>query len=621
MLALALLAFIGAAAFVIIGPDAGSASLPAPVAATKATAEDAPLTVTLAATYIDGESGCTDLALHVANATSGTLGDVSLLPCAEGSQLSSGVDAAATEIPVITSASFPETGSARIGGEIITYAGMTANSLTGVTRGTGGTAAVPHAAGVTVSPIGAATGLVQQNLSDVDATLLVTGISLSFPATGLIAVDDEIMAYGSFSEVDTNSDTTADATQFTVARGALASTPEAHLSGARLFQVLTNQTTVSEAINASQSTIPVASIAGLASPDGFAQIDSEVIFYTGLGADAGACGAATPPCLTGVSRAARTSSAAAHSADAPVFQMAAADSDTATVDFAPSPEFFSLSLTLGADIGTDDTILQVTDPGFVLNGAIASEGSVAIGDEVIAYTGVGDTSEACAPAAAPCLTGLSRGAGGTVAAAHLATAAIYEAFFTFTAGNGSTSAPVVVGVNVTPVNDPPVATDQELQVTPDTPQDITVEAADIDGDSGTHAAGDCQVGFTVQTPPSHGTLGALVNNSCVSAAPNTDGTPNSDSVSVLYSPETGYTGDDSFEAMVCDDGGCDTATMTLHVQEPTPSPTPSPSPTPVIQRADLNCDFAVDAGDALAILEMLAGIPQPTPAGCPPVTE
>ena len=48
-------------------------------------------------------------------------------------------------------------------------------------------------------------------------------------------------------------------------------------------------------------------------------------------------------------------------------------------------------------------------------------------------------------------------------------------------GNGGTDS-ASAALTVTPVNDPPVATDSEAQVAEDTPEDVPLHATDIDGD-------------------------------------------------------------------------------------------------------------------------------------------
>lgn len=76
-------------------------------------------------------------------------------------------------------------------------------------------------------------------------------------------------------------------------------------------------TTLSSNINATDTYIPVASVAGYAT-HGRITIGSEAINYTGTSASS--CGAFTPPCFTGVTRGAAGTTAAAHTSGTSVSQ-------------------------------------------------------------------------------------------------------------------------------------------------------------------------------------------------------------------------------------------------------------------------------------------------------------
>ena len=85
----------------------------------------------------------------------------------------------------------------------------------------------------------------------------------------------------------------------------------------------------------------------------------------------------------------------------------------------------------------------------------------------------------------------------------------------FTANDGTfTSAPAAISINVTAVNDAPVATPQTLSAVEDTPRTITLGGTDVENDALT---------FAVATPPSHGTY-----------------------VGATYTPAANYNGPDSF---------------------------------------------------------------------------
>jgi len=91
--------------------------------------------------------------------------------------------------------------------------------------------------------------------------------------------------------------------------------------------------------------------------------------------------------------------------------------------------------------------------------------------------------------------------------------------FTFTVNDGIVSSSnATVSLTVTPVNDPPVAVAQSVNVAQNTAKAITLSASDVDGDT---------LGYAVVSGPAHGTLSG--------SAPNLN-----------YTPGAGYTGSDSF---------------------------------------------------------------------------
>ena len=104
--------------------------------------------------------------------------------------------------------------------------------------------------------------------------------------------------------------------------------------------------------------------------------------------------------------------------------------------------------------------------------------------------------------------------------------------FTFTVSDESStsnSAKVSITVNpVTHINSPPVAESQDVTTNRDTSAPITLDATDKDGDSLTYSLG---------TTPNHGSLSSF------------DG----DTGSVVYNPNNGYTGPDSFTFTVSDE--------------------------------------------------------------------
>ncbi|MDD5594914.1 MAG: Ig-like domain-containing protein, partial [Candidatus Omnitrophica bacterium] len=112
--------------------------------------------------------------------------------------------------------------------------------------------------------------------------------------------------------------------------------------------------------------------------------------------------------------------------------------------------------------------------------------------------------------------------------------------FTFKANDGLADYNIAtVSITVTAVNDAPVANDQSVTVTEDTPRAITLTSTDIDGDNLT---------YSVVTNPKHGTLSG--------SAPN-----------LTYTPDSKFKGNDSF-TFKANDGQIDsnTATVSIHIQ-------------------------------------------------------
>jgi len=95
----------------------------------------------------------------------------------------------------------------------------------------------------------------------------------------------------------------------------------------------------------------------------------------------------------------------------------------------------------------------------------------------------------------------------------------------------------MVSITVTPVNDAPVANSQSVSTAEDTAKPITLTGADADSDPLT---------YTIVAPPTHGALSG--------SGPN-----------VTYTPDTGYSGMDSFTFIV-NDGTVDSAPATVTIQ-------------------------------------------------------
>ena len=156
--------------------------------------------------------------------------------------------------------------------------------------------------------------------------------------------------------------------------------------------------------------------------------------------------------------------------------------------------------------------------------------------------------------------------------------------FSYSVGDGhGGSATATVLVNVTPVNDDPVATDDAVSTDEDTAVLLDVLANDSDVDSNA-------LQVTGSSSPAHGTLTI-----------NPDGT-------IRYIPALNFAGSDSFSYSVSDgDGGTATATVTLTVNPINDAPVAvddsvaTPEETAVIVPVLAN-DSDPDAGDTLTVV-------------------
>lgn len=111
--------------------------------------------------------------------------------------------------------------------------------------------------------------------------------------------------------------------------------------------------------------------------------------------------------------------------------------------------------------------------------------------------------------------------------------------FTFTVNDGTvTSTVATVSITVTPAPDPPVADNQSVTVTEDTPKPITLTGSDPDANTLT---------YSILTPPAQGTLSGTLPN-------------------LTYTPNLNYNGGDSFTFRVNDGTtNSNTATVTITI--------------------------------------------------------
>jgi hypothetical protein len=109
--------------------------------------------------------------------------------------------------------------------------------------------------------------------------------------------------------------------------------------------------------------------------------------------------------------------------------------------------------------------------------------------------------------------------------------------FSFRVNDGSAhSAPATVGLTIAAVNDPPVANAGSVSTTENTPVAVVVSGGDVEGGP---------LAYSLVTPPAHGILGG--------SAPN-----------FIYTPDTDYSGPDSFTFRV-NDGGLDSSPATVNI--------------------------------------------------------
>ena len=139
-----------------------------------------------------------------------------------------------------------------------------------------------------------------------------------------------------------------------------------------------------------------------------------------------------------------------------------------------------------------------------------------------------------------------------------------------------------------PSNTPPTANPATVTTPAGTPVTITLTGSDVET---------CELGFSITAQPANGTTGGFSSQPC------TPGSPNTDSATIIYTPNAGYTGSDSLSFQVTDGSGATAAaTITINVTAQNTPPAASnvtattPQETPVtvtLQATDAeSCNLA-----------------------------
>ena len=235
-----------------------------------------------------------------------------------------------------------------------------------------------------------------------------------------------------------------------------------------------------------------------------------------------------------------------------------------TIDYTPDPDFS----------GTDTFTYEVCDSTGACDTATVTVTVVGMDDPPIAGDDAASTDEDM-PVDIPLISNDSDPDGDLVASSITVTAGPSNGTVTVTGGGVATYTPdadfsgtdtfsyeicdstgacdsATVTITIADVNDPPVAEDDSVNSVEDAAVTIDVLADDRDPD------GDLDpTSVQVVGGPEHGT----VHVDPVTGA-------------VTYTPDPDYSGADMFEYIICDDdGACDTATVTVSIQEVNETPT------------------------------------------------
>ena len=154
--------------------------------------------------------------------------------------------------------------------------------------------------------------------------------------------------------------------------------------------------------------------------------------------------------------------------------------------------------------------------------------------------------------------------------------------YTISDGNGGTAA-ATVNVTITPVNDTPTATEQNITTDEDINKSITLTGNDIDGDN---------LNYTVTQQPTHGTLSGT--------APN-----------IIYTPDLNFNGSDNFKFKV-NDGTLDSAVATVNITVNPVNDAPSANEQNITTAEDNNKSITLTGSDIDSATLNYSVVQQPT---------
>ena len=324
--------------------------------------------------------------------------------------LNGAINNSVTSITVDTTTGFPASGTLLIGTEEMTYTGKTATTFTGITRNTNSVGAASALDDATVKLASFSDDIFSgftdklrntyaaakvTNTAPAAGGTLTVGSTEGFPATGTILVGNEKMTY-----------TAKTATTFTIGVKAQGHTTTYTGSEAKLKGAITATSP------ANGGTMTIDNLTNASFPkSGTLLVGSEHITYTGWTADT------TARPLTGSSANTLTLSGITRAVNGTT---AATGSDNLDIDLLADVSLVTSVETMGLETRTTEIngAINASVTSLTVDSTVGFEdtGFIRVGTEVIAYTGKTATS----------FTGLTRGAGGTTAAAHSDDADIFQ---------------------------------------------------------------------------------------------------------------------------------------------------------------------------------------------------